>query len=88
MTSPAAPSRSPMLPGPSVRRASAVVIACFDDPGLDEARAAAGIQVPGIGPAGFQAAMLLGQRLSVAATPSVAIPAIEGNLNRSGLASA
>jgi allantoin racemase len=65
-----------------------VVIACFDDPGLDEARAAAGIPVPGIGPAGFQAEMLLGQRFSVAATLPVAIPAIEGNLDRSGLASA
>jgi allantoin racemase len=68
--------------------ASAAIIACFDDPGLAEARAAAGIPVLGIGQAGFHAAMLLGQRFSVVTTLPVAIPLIEENLHHYGLASA
>jgi allantoin racemase len=44
--------------------------------------------VLGIGQAGFHAAMLLGQRFSVVTTLPVAIPVIEGNLARYGLASA
>jgi allantoin racemase len=68
--------------------ADAAIIACFDDPGLDEARTSAGIPVLGIGQAGFHAAMLLGQRFSVVTTLPAAIPVIESNLARYGLASA
>ena len=42
----------------------------------------------GIGQAGFHAAILLGQRFSVVTTLPVAIPVIESNLARYGLASA
>jgi allantoin racemase len=68
--------------------ADAAIIACFDDPGLDEARSSASIPVLGIGQAGFHVAMLLGQRFSVVTTLPVAIPVIEANLARYGLASA
>lgn len=53
--------------------ADAVIIACLDDPALDEARASAGIPALGIGQAGFHAARLLGQRVSVVTTLPVAI---------------
>jgi allantoin racemase len=66
--------------------ADAAIIACFDDPALEEARMGSGIPVLGIGQAGFHAAMLLGQRFSVVTTLPVAIPVIESNLARYGLA--
>ncbi len=68
--------------------AQAIVIACFDDPALDEARASVSIPVIGIGEAGFHAAMLLAGRFSVVTTLAVAIPIIEENLRHYGLASA
>jgi allantoin racemase len=68
--------------------AQAIVIACFDDPALDEARASVTIPVIGIGEAGFHAAMMLGGRFSVVTTLPVAIPIIEENLRHYGLASA
>ncbi len=68
--------------------ADAAVIACFDDPGLAEARAIARIPVLGIGEAAFHAAMMLGQRFSVVTTMPVAIPIIEENLTRYGISGA
>jgi allantoin racemase len=68
--------------------AQAIVIACFDDPALDEARASVTIPVIGIGEAGFHAAMLLGGRFSVVTTLPIAVPIIEENLRHYGLASA
>ncbi len=68
--------------------ADAVVIACFDDPALDAARASVSVPVIGIGEAGFHAAMMLGGRFSVVTTLAVAIPVIEENLARYGLAQA
>ena len=68
--------------------ADAVVIACFDDPALDAARARVAIPVIGIGEAGFHAAMLLGGRFSVVTTLPIAIPIIEENLAHYGLAPA
>lgn len=68
--------------------ADAAVIACFDDPALAEARAASRIPVLGIGEAAFHAAMLLGQRFSVVTTLPVAIPVIEENIARYGIAGA
>ncbi len=68
--------------------AQAIVIACFDDPALDEARSSVSIPVIGIGEAGFHAAMLLGGRFSVVTTLAVAIPIIEENLRHYGLANA
>lgn len=68
--------------------ADAIVIACFDDPALEDARARVTIPVIGIGQAGFHAAMLLGGRFSVVTTLPVAIPTLEENLARYGMAAA
>lgn len=65
--------------------ADAIIIACFDDPALDQARASVTIPVLGIGEAGFHAAMLLGGRFSVVTTLPIAIPIIEENLAHYGL---
>ena len=63
------------------------VIACFDDTGLDAARALARAPVVGIGEAAFHMASLLAGRFAVVTTLSRSIPAIEANLVRYGLAS-
>ena len=63
------------------------VIACFDDTGLDAARALAGAPVVGIGEAGFHAASLIAGSFSVVTTLGRAVPAIQHNLVRYGLAS-
>lgn len=68
--------------------ADAIIIACFDDPALDEARGRVKIPVLGIGEAGFHAAMMLGGRFSVVTTLPVAIPILEENLRHYGLAPA
>ena len=68
--------------------ADAIIIACFDDPALDDARARVSIPVLGIGEAGFHAAMMLGGRFSVVTTLPVASPILEENLQHSGLAPA
>ncbi len=62
------------------------VIACFDDTGLDAARALAAAPVVGIGEAAFHAASLVGYKFSVVTTLGRSIPAIEHNLVRYGLA--
>jgi allantoin racemase len=63
------------------------VIACFDDTGLDAARALARAPVVGIGEAAFHLASLVAGRFSVVTTLGRAIPAIEFNLVKYGLAS-
>lgn len=68
--------------------ADAIVIACFDDPALDQARASVSIPVLGIGEAGFHAAMLLGGRFSVVTTLPVAIPTLQENLAHYGMSGA
>lgn len=68
--------------------ADAIVIACFDDPALDQARASVTIPVLGIGEAGYHAAMLLGGRFSVVTTLPVAIPTLEENLSHYGMSGA
>jgi len=68
--------------------ANAIIIACFDDPALHDARARVSIPVLGIGEAGFHAAMMLGGRFSVVTTLPVAIPILEENLRHYGLAPA
>ncbi len=67
---------------------AAAIIACFDDTGLDEARAAVPIPVIGIGEAGFHVAMLHGGPFSVITTLPVSVPVIEANLRRYGLEAA
>lgn len=64
----------------------AVIIACFDDTGLAEARAQANIPVIGIGQAAFQAAMLFGGTFSVITTLQISVPVIENNIAGYGLA--
>ena len=62
------------------------VLACFDDTGLDAARALARAPVVGIGEAAFHAASLIAGKFSVVTTLSRSIPAIEQNLVKYGLA--
>ena len=64
--------------------AALVVIACFDDTGLAEARARASCPVIGIGQAAFAAAALLTDRFAVVTTLPVSVPVIEANLARYG----
>jgi allantoin racemase len=65
--------------------ADAHVIACFDDTGLDAARALATAPVVGIGEAAFHFASLIGHRFAVVTTLARSIPVIETNLLRYGL---
>lgn len=64
----------------------AFVIACFDDTGLDAARALLDAPVVGIGEAACHLASLLAVRFSVVTTLSRSVAAIEHNLLKSGLA--
>lgn len=66
-------------------QADAIVIACFDDTALAEARVLAKVPVIGIGEAAFHAAMMLGGRYAVVTTLSVSVPVIEANLRAYGL---
>ena len=68
-------------------QADAIVIACFDDTGLDAARCVTQAPVIGIGEAGFHIAAMLGGKFGVVTTLSRSIPALEHNLNKYGLAS-
>ena len=65
--------------------ADAHVIACFDDTGLDAARALAEKPVIGIGEAAFHTASLIAHRFTVVTTLSRSVPVIETNLLRYGL---
>lgn len=67
--------------------ADAHVIACFDDTGLDAARALSPRPVIGIGEAAHHAASLVAHRFSVVTTLSRSVPTLEANLVRYGLAS-
>jgi allantoin racemase len=62
------------------------VIGCFDDTGLDAARALARAPVVGIGEAAFHVASLIAGSFSVVTTLGRAVPAIQQNLVRYGLA--
>ncbi|MCD8537083.1 MAG: aspartate/glutamate racemase family protein [Burkholderiaceae bacterium] len=62
-----------------------VVIACFDDTGLDAARSLTDKPVVGIGEAGYRMAAMLSNRFSVVTTLSRSVPALEHNLLRYGL---
>ncbi|MCB9945319.1 MAG: aspartate/glutamate racemase family protein [Geminicoccaceae bacterium] len=64
----------------------AVVLACFDDTGLDALRCMTPAPVVGIGEAAFHMATLVAGRFSVVTTLARSIPAIEHNLVRYGLA--
>lgn len=66
----------------------ALIIACFDDTGLERARTLSRCPTVGIGEAAFHCAMMLGGRFSVVTTLSISVPVIEENISRYGLASA
>ncbi len=67
--------------------ADAHVIACFDDTGLDAARAIANAPVIGIGEAGYHVASLIAGKFAIVTTLARSIPVMEHNLTRYGLVS-
>ena len=64
--------------------ADAIVIACFDDTGLEEAQIAARCPVLGIGQSAYTIAKLTGGRFSVVTSLAVSVPVIEDNIERAG----
>lgn len=64
----------------------AVVIACFDDTGIDAVRALVSVPVLGIGEAAYHAACMIATKFSVITTLSRSVPGLENNLMRYGLA--
>jgi len=65
--------------------ARAIIIGCFDDTGLDAARALAACPVIGIGQAAYHLASLFGPRFSVVTTLAVSIPVLSANVTANGL---
>jgi allantoin racemase len=63
-----------------------VIIACFDDTGLADARLRSRCPVIGIGEAAFLIATLVSERFSVVTTVAESIPVIEANIVRYGWA--
>ena len=63
----------------------AVVIACFDDTGLDAARCLTDRPVVGIGEAAYHMASMISNKFSVVTTLARSVPALEHNLHRYGL---
>ena len=66
--------------------ADAIIIACFDDTGLDAARCLTDRPVIGIGEAAYHFASMLANKFSVVTTLARSVPALEHNLTRYGLA--
>ena len=66
--------------------ATAIIIGCFDDTGLEEARSIAACPVVGIGQAAYHLAALAGAKFSVVTTLAVSIPTLEENIRHYGLA--
>ncbi|MDA9865073.1 aspartate/glutamate racemase family protein [bacterium] len=69
----------------SDKGATAIVIGCFDDTGLNEARAQATCPVIGIGQAAYHMAALAGPRFSVVTTLAVSTPILVDNIQAYGL---
>lgn len=84
----AVPGLLALLPAAKAEAVDAIVIACFDDTGLAEVRAAAHCPVIGIGQSAYVAANLLGHRFSVVTTLDVSVPVIEGNIAAQGFGAA
>ena len=64
----------------------AIVIACFDDTGLDAVRSLVSVPVLGIGEAAYHAASMIATKFSIITTLSRSVPGLENNLMRYGLA--
>lgn len=73
-----------MLPEARARCVDLIVIACFDDTGLEELRALAHCPVIGIGQAAYVLAMLAFGAFSVVTSLPVSVPVLEGNIERYG----
>jgi len=67
-------------------QADAIVLACFDDTGLDAVRCISSKPVVGIGEAGYHLAAMIANKFSVVTTLARSVPALEHNLVRYGLA--
>ncbi|MCB8875784.1 aspartate/glutamate racemase family protein [Acidisoma silvae] len=67
------------------RGAQAVVVACFDDPGIDAARTVTSIPVIGICEAAMRMAGFLGHRFTIVTTLPVSLPAMDGLIRRYGM---
>jgi allantoin racemase len=63
----------------------AIIIACFDDTGLDAARCAVDVPVVGIGESAYHVASILANKFSVITTLGRSVPGLEANLQRYGL---
>lgn len=64
--------------------ASGIIIGCFDDTGLEAARARAPCPVIGIGQAAYHMAALRAGRFSVVTTLGVSVPILEENIRKTG----
>lgn len=80
----ALPGLLAMLPAAEQAGADVIVIACADDTGLAEMRAAAHCPVIGIGQAAYGLAAFAEFRFSVVTTMAVSVPVIEGNIRNLG----
>jgi len=67
------------------RDVDAVIIACFDDTGLDALRCLFDVPVIGIGEAAYHAASMVSHRFSVVTTLRRSVPGLKDNLRRYGL---
>ncbi|CUH80507.1 aspartate/glutamate racemase family protein [Tropicibacter naphthalenivorans] len=65
--------------------AEAIIIACFDDTALPQARALAACPVIGIGQAAYHMAALASDHFSVVTTMGVAVPILQSNVQAYGL---
>jgi allantoin racemase len=64
----------------------AIVVACFDDTGVDAVRCLVDVPVLGVGEAAYHAASMVATKFSVITTLSRSVPGLENNLMRYGLA--
>lgn len=64
----------------------AIVVACFDDTGVDAIRCMVDVPVIGIGEAAYHAASMISTKFSVITTLARSLPGLEANLARYGLA--
>jgi allantoin racemase len=66
--------------------ADAVIVACFDDPGLDACRSAVPVPVVGIAQSAMQVAAMLSASFSVVTTLGRSVPIVEALVRRYGMA--
>ena len=69
----------------SAQGARAIIIGCFDDTALEDARAIANCPVVGIGQAAYHVAAMIGPQFSVVTTLGVSVPILEQNITAYGL---